>query len=359
MLRFRLSITTNQRRELERRLHRAQQLGEVRIVKFILAVLAVAHYQTAEQAAVVLQLSVAQVEQYAHQFLCYGGAGVRLKKSPGRPPRLTKSEKRQLAHWLEQGPAACGFNGNCWRSPLVQQLIQDKFQVTYSVFYIAELLRSLGFSYQKARFVSDHLDETKRQQWRAQTWPQALWLAREKKALLLFGDEASFPQWGTLSYTWARKGMPPLVKTSGKRKGYKVLGLIDYFSGRFFYMTTTQRLDSACYTAFLQQVLAQTTQHLVLLQDGARYHTSQALKEFFAVHAARLTVFQLPSYSPDLNPIEKLWKKIKEQDTHLHYFPDFAALTDRVDAALLKFAARPAEILALFGLAVHDGIKVR
>jgi hypothetical protein len=69
-----------------------------------------------------------------------------------------------------------------------------------------------------------------------------------------------------------------------------------------------------------------------------------------AQHAARLTVFQLPSYSPDYNPIEKLWKKIKQQETHLHYFPTFTALTEKVEAALLKFANAPAEILALCGL---------
>ena len=126
--------------------------------------------------------------------------------------------------------------------------------------------------------------------------------------------------------------------------------MIDYFSGRFFHCATTGKLNSASYEAFLRQVLAQTTQHLVLLQDGARYHTSAALKQFFAQHVERLTVFQLPSYSPDFNPIEKLWKKIKEQDTHLHYFPDFTALVEKVDAALIKFADRPAEILALFGL---------
>ena len=142
----------------------------------------------------------------------------------------------------------------------------------------------------------------------------------------------------------------PLVKTSGKRKGYKVFGLIDYFSGRFFHGATTGKLNRASYEQFLRQVLAQTTGHLVLLQDGARYHTSAALKKFFAQQVERLTVFQLPSYSPDFNPIEKLWKKIKEQDTHLHYFPDFTSLVEKVDAALIKFADRPAEILALFGL---------
>ena len=180
---------------------------------------------------------------------------------------------------------------------------------------------------------------------------QKLYGARGRKKLyLLFGDEASFPQWGTLTRTWARKGVQPLVQTSGQRKGYKVFGLIDYFSGRFFHGATTGKLNSASYEQFLRAVLAQTTGHLVLLQDGARYHTSAALKTFFAQQAARLTVFQLPSYSPDFNPIEKLWKKIKEQDTHLHYFPDFTSLVEKVDAALRKFADRPTEILALFGL---------
>lgn len=357
MHRFRLSITTPQRKALDHKLKTAQQLGDLRTIKFALAVLAVAHYASTEQAAVVLQLSVAQVEHYAHQFLCYGVAGVAFKKAPGRPPKLTKTQKRQLSQFIEDGPAKCGFNGNCWRSPMVQQLILEKFGVTYNVFYIAELLKNLGFSYQKAAFVSEHLNPEVRRAWKQAVWPEALRQARAKNALLLFGDEASFPQWGTLTYTWARKGTQPLVKTSGKRKGYKVFGLIDYFSGRFFHCATTGKLNSASYEAFLRQVLAQTTQHIVLLQDGARYHTSAALKQFFAQHAARLTVFQLPSYSPDFNPIEKLWKKIKEQDTHLHYFPDFAALVEKVDAALIKFGDRPAEILALFGLDANGSPK--
>ena len=347
---FRLSITTTQRKELDRQLKSAQQLGDLRTTKFILAVYAVARYASTEQAAVVLQLSAEQVEKYVYLFLYYGVAGVAFKQSPGRPAKLTKTQKRQLAKFIDDGPAQCGFDGNCWRSPMIQHLIQDKFGVTYNVFYLAELLKNLGFSYQKAAFVSDHLDEAKRREWKQTVWPEALRRTREKKALRLFGEEASFPPWGTLTRTWARTGVQPLVKTSGKRKGYKVFGLIDYFSGRFFHGATTGKLNSASYEKFLREVLAQTTGHLVLLQDGARYHTSAALKKFFAQQAARLTVFQLPSYSPDFNPIEKLWKKIKEQDTHLHYFPDFTSLVEKVDAALLKFAARPAEILALFGL---------
>jgi hypothetical protein len=57
----------------------------------------------------------------------------------------------------------------------------------------------MGYSYQKARFVSGHLDREAREQWLTSQWPDILKLARRKNAYLLFGDEASFPQWGTLT----------------------------------------------------------------------------------------------------------------------------------------------------------------
>jgi DDE superfamily endonuclease len=208
----------------------------------------------------------------------------------------------------------------------------------------------LGFRDQKAAVVSAHLDEDQRHVWRTTTWPQILRLAKERKALRLFGEEASFPQWGTLTYTWARRGQQPKIKTSGKRQGDKIFGLIDDFTGCLLYQGLEGRLNSAAYVAFLRHVLAQTTPPIVLIQDGAKYHTSSETKAFFAQQTARLQVFQLPTYSPDDHPIEKLWKQIKQQDTHLHDFPTFEALTDRVEQALRKCAKIPKEILALCSL---------
>jgi hypothetical protein len=186
---------------------------------------------------------------------------------------------------------------------MIQYLIYERFGVFYSVCYIAQLLKNMGFSYQKAAFVSDHKDPEKRKEWLEKTWPEIIKLANAKRAAILFGDEASFPQWGTLTYTWAKRGQQPTIKTSGIRKGYKVLGLIDYFTGRFFHSAQEERLTSEKYAAFLQSVLDRTQGHLILVQDGARYHTSKAMQAFFEKNIQRLTVFQLPSYSPDYNPI--------------------------------------------------------
>jgi transposase len=70
---------------------------------------------------------------------------------------------------------------------------------------------------------------------------------------------------------------------------------------------------------------------------------------FYQENSDRITVFDLPTYSPDYNPIEKLWKKIKEREIHLHYFPTFDALKNKVEKALLNFQDCKQEILKLFG----------
>ena len=99
----------------------------------------------------------------------------------------------------------------------------------------------------------------------------------------------------------------------------------------------------------MTEVLAQTSEQLILIQDGAKYHTCQATKDFFALHRDRLTKFQLPSYSPDFNPIEYLWRNAKKDATHLKYFATFDALTEKVQNTLHQIAQLPAEILALMG----------
>jgi hypothetical protein len=67
------------------------------------------------------------------------------------------------------------------------------------------------------------------------------------------------------------------ISMLSKRKAYEVFGLIDHFSGRFFYRAHTGRFNSQSDTAFLLDVLSQTTRPVVVIQDGARYHTSKAM----------------------------------------------------------------------------------
>jgi transposase len=347
---IRIKVSRPTLKALQCRLQAAYRRDDVRLVRRIEALLAhLVHGVSVTALSAQWGFSPACFYQWLVAFILRGVDSLVYSHGGGRRAKLTPNQKKRLEALIDAGPQAAGFERGCWDSILIRVLIEREFGVLYNRYYVCELLRNLGYSFQKARFISDHLDAARRQAWMEEEWPKILQAARKRNALLLFGDEASFPQWGSLSYSWAKRGVQPMVQTSGKRKAYKVFGLIEYFTGRFFYQGIDGKFTSESYQAFLTRVLRQTRRPLFLIQDGAKYHTSQATKQFFARHQ-RLTAFQLPSYSPDYNPIEYLWRKVRKEATHNQYFAAFEYVVHSVDQTLAAFAVRSEEVLALFNI---------
>jgi transposase len=347
-LRIQLSRATV--KDLHTRLQHAYQRDDVRLVRRITMLLdLLVHHVPMAVLCERWGLSLACLYDWQKAFLLHGLESCVYHHSGGRRPKLTPRQKTRLVELIDAGPQVVGFETACWNSTLIRVLIWREFGVLYNRHYVCTLLHNLGFSFQKARFVSDHLDAAKRLAWLQDQWPAIVRAAKRRGGLILFEDEASFAQWGSLSYTWSRRGHQPAVPTSGKRKGYKVFGAIEYFSGRLFYQGLEGRFNSEHYQAFLRLIMTQTTQHLFLIHDGARYHTSAATQAFLAAHRDRITTEPLPSYSPDYNPIEYLWKKTKQRATHNKYFKEFTELTVSVEKALAYFATHAETVAGLFG----------
>ena len=348
-MKFRIQFTSQTVRFLRKRLHRAYELGDKRLVRRTSALLA--YSQGGEIGVIAQDLSVspACIYTWLRAFLVDRFESLAYRSSPGRPSKLTKTEKRRLKKIITDGTLKYGFTRGCWSSLLVQQVILNEFGVLYNRTYVCALLKQLGFSYQKAKLVSAHIDPKARKQWLQERWPAILEEAKEKQAMILFVDEAGFPQWGTLSYTWALRGKQPEVPTSGKRKAYKVFGASDALSGRLFYQGIEGRFNSETYRRFLTMLLHKTKGHLIIIQDGARYHTSKAICEFFDAHHARLTRHQLPSYSPDFNPIEHLWKAVRDDATHNKYFAQFDQVIDSVENTLRFLIRHPKQVRQILG----------
>jgi len=347
-IRIQLSRATVQ--DLHRRLQDAYWRNDLRLVRRTTVLIdLLVHHVPVGVLCERWGLSPACLYAWQQAFLLRGLDSLVYGHGGGRRPKLTPSQKKRLVELIDAGPLVVGCETACWNAVLIRVLIWRKFGVLYNRQYVCTLLHKLGFSFQKAHFVSDHLDAARRHAWLQEDWPQSLRAAKRRQGLILFEDEASFAQWGSLSYTWARRGQQPEVKTSGKRKGYKVFGAIEYFSGRLFYRGTEGRFNSESYQAFLKMIMAHTKGPLFLIHDGSKYHTSQSTQHFLDAHRARITVEPLPSYSPDYNPIEYLWKKTKQRATHNQYFREFIQLTASVDKALAYFAMHPDTVLGLFG----------
>jgi transposase len=191
---------------LQQRLQHAYSTGDRRLIRRISVLLETLQgRQPIADLAAQWGLSVACIYHWAVDFMRRRLASLVYARGGGRRAKLTPSQKERLCQLLDEGMHVAGLAGEygaCWSSLAVVEVIEREFGVHYSRFYVCTLLRNLGYSYQKAEFASAHLDKERRQVWLSEEWPQLLAQAKARGALILFGDEASFAQWGSLSYTW-------------------------------------------------------------------------------------------------------------------------------------------------------------
>ena len=86
------------------------------------------------------------------------------------------------------------------------------------------------------------------------------------------------------------------------------------------------------YIYYLKWLLTvfKTHKKIVIVLDNASPHRSYKTKEFVAKNQKRLELLYLPPYSPDLNPIERVWKNLRYYVTHNIYFETFEALENAI-----------------------------
>jgi transposase len=123
-----------------------------------------------------------------------------------------------------------------------------------------------------------------------------------------FEDEARFGQQGTLTHVWARRGSRPAAPKQVGYANVQVMTAVCPATGRAEGLIA-QRLDARLTQPFLDQLSATIPAgvHVLLVWDGAGWHTAGAL----AV-PENLTLLRLPPYSPELNPVERLWRYLRE-----------------------------------------------
>lgn len=105
------------------------------------------------------------------------------------------------------------------------------------------------------------------------------------------------------------------------------------------------RFNKEGYVEFLTQVQAHFEGNIILIEDGAPYHKAHAVNAFVERTEGRLTIERLPAFSPDFNPIEKLWKNTKRDATHLKYFETFEALRESVCKAFKTYLQNASHII--------------
>ena len=114
-------------KQLKVELGKAYDRGDLRAVRRLSVLVMVGERMSLADILSLWNVSVQSVYNWMKEFVEERWQSLEIDKAPGRPPRLTKTQKRQLSAWVKAGPEACGYPIGCWTSVLIQDLIYKKF----------------------------------------------------------------------------------------------------------------------------------------------------------------------------------------------------------------------------------------
>ncbi|WP_331447372.1 transposase [Streptomyces xanthochromogenes] len=171
-------------------------------------------------------------------------------------------------------------------------------------------------------------------------------------AWVVFEDEAGQSMTPPRARTWGRQGTTPVVRVRGRGSGrVSMAGMTCYKPGerpRLIYAIREYRgrkdepkgFGWKDYRDLIIRARIQLGGPIVLVWDNLRMHLVAPLREFFEVNAVWLTVFQLPTYAPDLNPQEGIWSLVKRGIGNLAA-ADLSQITRAVKRRLKMLQYRP------------------
>ena len=170
--------------------------------------------------------------------------------------------------------------------------------------------------------------------------------------MVVFQDEVHFTVEATITRQRFPKGSCPKVRSYPGRQSVAYSGFVIPETGKLFtvkpdwfnFETTIESIRK-----FIQSMAQQTQKKLYLIMDNAPWHKKAKrlieTEEEYADIQNAVTIVSLPPYSPDLNPIEQVWRVTRREKTHNRYWSGLPKLTAVLDEWFGSFA-EPNEKLA-------------
>jgi transposase len=293
--------------------------------------------------AMALGCDVSTVYRTRQAFLRVGEASLRPKKSPGRPRRVTAQQERKLDQILASEPRAMGKNFSNWTAPNL------KVHLHWTVHPVTVWRYMRRLKWRWHRPVPRVASPDRRYRAKARYLRRLRAQARRGAIHLYYADEMDVALLPTISGRWMRQGQQTQGNTPGQNAKQYVFGAVNYVTGALVWLTWPNK-NNVGFRQLLQQIVAQHQQtpvKIVIVLDNFRIHKAKAVQTWLRAHRAQLRLHFLPTYSPRLNPIERVWRHFRRNVTDNFYFGTLTRLMAAVKAFLAELASSPTVILSI------------
>jgi transposase len=251
------------------------------------------------------------------------------RQGRGRKPKLTPDQQKQVKDWAKETPK---------NLDLVQNKIEEKWKTQVSKDTIKRILLFLGMTWRRIKKqVAGEPDPLVYKE-KVEELTKLKNRDREGEIDLRYVDETGFSLEPYIPYAWQEKGEQITVnsQTSKRLNVFGILNRQQELEVYLFENTINSNVVIACIDKFSETIKMET----VLVIDNASIHTSNAFLEKQAEWKVKgLTIFFLPTYSPELNIIEILWRFIKYQWLEIDAYKSWTSLVNAVENILIKFGS--------------------
>ena len=229
------------------------------------------------------------------------------------------------------------------KSSQIRDYIFFKYKISYSLQGIYNWLIGHEFSYKKPKEVPAKADPAAQKEF-IKLYENLKKKAKKKSEPILFIDSVHPTMATKIAYGWIRTGTDKPIKTTASRTRVNISGAIDLKEMKVI-SQDFETINGATTVAFLTQVKnnyePKKTIHIIL--DNSGYHRSNEVKEFVKKNGIKLHF--LPPYSPNLNPIERLWKLMNEQVRNNYFFSSPTEFRHKLNDFLTKIIPEIPDVL--------------
>lgn len=228
--------------------------------------------------------------------------------------------------------------------------IKDHFGTSYSLSGMKDLLHSLGFSYKQLILFPSKADIEKQKQF-VLAFEQLNQNLAEDEAIVFI--DGVHPQHNTKSSkAWIQKGTEKYIPTNTGRQRININGA--YNPNNQDVIIREDPSINAQSTIKLFEKIQQKYAYknaIYAIADNAKYYRSKLVKKF--LENSKIKLIFLPSYSPNLNLIERLWKYLRKEVINTTYYPKFEQFKIAIQEFFENIDSKKDELKQFIGINFH------
>ncbi len=257
----------------------------------------------------IYQTSKVSIYKWFDRFDAQGPVGLYDKSRSGRPSKVTQAVKDFVKKALEETPNRYGENCTIWTVALLQTHIKNELGLQLSGKVTRKTIHNLGFRWRRPRWAAVRKDPFEAQIMKGIA---RIILNRNFGVQAWLQDETKFRTLPPLRQMWMQKGQQVRIPTPKVNERFYSYGSLNLDNGDWFDAFFDQ-VNSDSTIAYLDALLNTypNTSH-ILIWDQARYHTSRKVENWITKQE-RLSILLLPKYAAELNPVESIWRIVKQR----------------------------------------------